>query len=153
MLLLPEFFVLGCFKVVLFAIYIVVLFNVLQPDRVNLWQSEGVVSVHHGHSSPKRENADGKGGRGWEAVDAEKAQELVLEVGGGPILQSYASDGTPVQYKHKHVAHISQSYNKKRTYGGSAELLVQTCYYRAHNLVDGKSKDVVVVQDPLPLTN
>ena len=82
-----------------------------------------------------------------------KAQELVLEVGGGPMLQSYASDGTPVQYKHKHVAQISKSFKKVRTYGGSAELLVQTCYYRAHNLVDGKSKDVVVVQDPLPLTN
>ena len=100
MLLLSKFFVLFGLIVVVFAIFIVVIImSSSQTEsifgKVKEWAHCTMEKV-----APKEKMQMARVAEAGKLLMQKKAQELVLGAGGGPILQSYANDGTPVQYRH-----------------------------------------------------
>ena len=86
-----------------------------------------------------------------KAFFLDKARAEVAAANGGLVLQSYSSDGTPLQAK-KRLQHQLLGGKKVVRVGGSTqEYLVQQGFLRRFD-VDGVAHTAAVLRDPMPLT-
>ena len=78
-------------------------------------------------------------------------QTHVRMAGGGPVLCSYSSDGTPISTTQQCRSSISTGGTVKRFGRGTSEYLVQGMFSRYLDAQD-QAQTCVVLRDPLPLT-